>query len=76
VKHGDVNASLPKRADPDKVTVEEAVQLLDERAAKARRRARQERGEEAGCEALQKARRSTAKKSTAKKTTAPAKKSS
>jgi DNA topoisomerase I len=35
VKHGGVNASLPKGADPDKLAVEEAVRLLDERAASA-----------------------------------------
>jgi DNA topoisomerase I len=34
VKHGAVNASLPKDADPDALTVEQAVELLAARAAK------------------------------------------
>jgi DNA topoisomerase-1 len=33
VKHGKINASLPKGADPDKLGMEEAVQLLAARAA-------------------------------------------
>ncbi|MFL5336034.1 MAG: topoisomerase C-terminal repeat-containing protein, partial [Geminicoccaceae bacterium] len=34
VKHGKLNASLPKAANPDSFTVEQAVQLLAEREAK------------------------------------------
>jgi len=34
VKHGRQNASLPKAQDPDQLTVEQAVELLDKRAAK------------------------------------------
>jgi len=34
VKHATVNASLPKGADPDKLTVADAVRLLEERVAK------------------------------------------
>ncbi|MBW3630245.1 MAG: hypothetical protein KY464_13225 [Gemmatimonadetes bacterium] len=34
VKHGTVNASLAKGADPDKLTVADAVRLLEERIAK------------------------------------------
>jgi DNA topoisomerase I len=55
VKHGEVNASLARGADPEKLTVEEAVRLLDERAASA---------------PAKKGRRGAVKKSTAKKSTA------
>jgi DNA topoisomerase-1 len=34
VKHGKVNASLPKGVEPDAVTVEQAIELLAERAEK------------------------------------------
>ncbi|MFQ5529412.1 MAG: type I DNA topoisomerase [Gemmatimonadota bacterium] len=34
VKHGKVNASLPKGVAPDKVTVEQAIELITERVAK------------------------------------------
>lgn len=34
VKHGKINASLPKGADPQELTLEEAVRLIAERAAK------------------------------------------
>jgi DNA topoisomerase-1 len=34
VKHGKLNASLPKRLAPETLTVEQAVQLLTERAEK------------------------------------------
>jgi len=37
VKHGGVNASLPKGTDPDTLTVEAAVELLDARAATAKK---------------------------------------
>lgn len=38
VKHGKINASLPRDADPDTVTLDEAVALLAARAAKAGQR--------------------------------------
>ncbi|HVG80681.1 MAG TPA: topoisomerase C-terminal repeat-containing protein, partial [Methylomirabilota bacterium] len=34
VKHGDVNATLPRNKEPAALTMEEAVQLIAERAAK------------------------------------------
>jgi hypothetical protein len=34
VKHGKVNASLPKGMEPDQITVEQAIELLAERAEK------------------------------------------
>jgi DNA topoisomerase I len=36
VKHGRQNASLPKAQDPDRLTVEQAVELLAKRASKAK----------------------------------------
>jgi DNA topoisomerase-1 len=34
IKHGSVNANVPKGKDPQAVTLEEAVELLNARAAK------------------------------------------
>jgi DNA topoisomerase-1 len=38
VKHGKVNATLPKDKDPESVTIEEAVALIDEKAAKGKKK--------------------------------------
>jgi DNA topoisomerase-1 len=57
VKHGSVNASLPKGADPDTLTVDAAVQLLTERAASAKKPSR-------GRQSTAKARSSTKKSAT------------
>ena len=62
VKHGKVNASLPKGVEPEALSMEQAVQLLDERAAKAGPK-KGARGRAGG------AKKTTAKKTTAKKTT-------
>ncbi len=35
VKHGDINATIPKTIDPEKITLEEAVKLIEERRATA-----------------------------------------
>ncbi len=40
VKHGDVNASLPKGADPEALTLTEAVELLEAKAAVGKKPAR------------------------------------
>jgi DNA topoisomerase I len=63
VTDGSVNASLPRGTDPDGLTIDEAVELLRERAA---------RGPAAKKTAARKttAKKTTAKKTTAKKTTA------
>ncbi len=60
VKHGSVNASLPKGMAPDEVSVEQAVELLDARAASGGGKARG--GRKAGA-----AKKPTAKKAGAKK---------
>ncbi len=39
LKHGRQNVTLPKRRDPDSLTLEEGVQLLQEKAAKAKGKA-------------------------------------
>jgi len=46
VKHGKLNATLPKTMTPETVTLDQAVSLLDERAAKgpAKRPARRKTG--------------------------------
>ena len=38
VKHGKINATLPKTLDPQDVTLEDAVKLIAERAAKNRQK--------------------------------------
>lgn len=38
VKHGKTNASIPKDSDPDKITLEEAVALLDEKKSKKKKK--------------------------------------
>jgi DNA topoisomerase-1 len=59
VTDGTTNASLPRGKDPDHVTLDEAVALLRERAAKGPAKKR-----------TKKAAKKTAKKTTAKKATA------
>ena len=44
VKHGDVNATLPRGREPEALTVDEAVQLIAERAAKGPTKPRARRG--------------------------------
>jgi DNA topoisomerase-1 len=44
VKHGDVNATLPRGKAPEELTVEEAVQLIAERVAKGPSKAKGRRG--------------------------------
>jgi DNA topoisomerase-1 len=61
VNWGKVNATLPKGKDPQSVTVEEALLLIAERAAK-----------DGGTKGKTKAKATTAKKAPAKKTTAKA----
>jgi DNA topoisomerase-1 len=48
VKHGDVNASLPREMDPDALSVAEAVELLAARAATAKKPARGRGGRASG----------------------------
>jgi DNA topoisomerase-1 len=60
ITDGAVNASVPRGTDPDAVTLEQAVELLRERAARAPAKRTTKRT----------AKKSTAKKTTAKKTTA------
>ncbi|HEX2189275.1 MAG TPA: topoisomerase C-terminal repeat-containing protein, partial [Longimicrobiaceae bacterium] len=59
VKHGSTNASLPKGVEVDEVVMEQAVELLRERAASAKKPARGAR--------TAAAKKSTARKSTTKK---------
>ncbi|CAN5825774.1 type I DNA topoisomerase [soil metagenome] len=70
VKHGAINASLPRGSDPDKLTVAEAVRLLEERAA--RTPARKTRGVRKAAIKKTAAKKATARKTATKKT--PAKK--
>ncbi len=57
VKHGKINATIPKGEDVEKLTLERALELIDEKAKKSSKKKAP-------------AKKSTAKKSTAKKTTA------
>ncbi|HJZ43384.1 MAG TPA: topoisomerase C-terminal repeat-containing protein [Hyphomicrobiaceae bacterium] len=50
VKHGDVNATLPKSKDPAALTVEEAVELIAERVAKGPSKPKARRGKSAKAE--------------------------
>ena len=68
VKSGDVNATLPRGADPKTVTMEQAVQLIAERAAKGGGK----KPRKTASAAKKAAKKSPAKKAAAKK--APAKK--
>jgi len=76
VKHGKVNATLPKGSDPQTVTLEQAVELIAARAAKGGRKPAAKKKPAARKKAAPK-RKSAAKKPAAKKTTtrkrAPAK---
>ena len=44
VKHGRLNASLPKGSDPDSLTLDEAVALLAAQAAKAKQKKPSKKG--------------------------------
>jgi DNA topoisomerase-1 len=73
IKHGGVNANVPRGADPTKVTLEEAVKLLAERVASGGGKAKGRRGAKARPAARKPAAtaakkpKATAKKSPAKK---------
>ena len=62
VKHGTVNASLPKGADPEKLTVDEAVRLLAEREAKGDSGGRKGRGAKKAARGAKSAPKAAAKK--------------
>ena len=74
VKHGKVNATVPKVKDPEQLTVDEAVQLIEERAAKsgAKKKAAPKKKAAAKKTAAKKAaaKKTAAKKTAAKKTPA------
>ncbi len=72
ITDGTVNASVPRGTDPETVTLEQAVELLRERAAARRRRSVRPSGRRRRRRRPRRPRRSPAKKSTAKR--APAKK--
>jgi len=44
VKHGDVNATLPRGREPADLTLEQAVELISERAAKGPSKGKSRRG--------------------------------
>jgi DNA topoisomerase-1 len=70
VKHGDVNATLPKSKDPANLTMEEAVELIAERAAKGPSKPKGRRGKTAKAEKAEKSdkpAKAAKPKSTAKK---------
>jgi DNA topoisomerase-1 len=69
VKHGRQNASLPKAQDPDQLTVEQAVDLLDKRAAKEGKKAPPKSSKPSGKAAT----KSGGKAKAARKTTSKAK---
>jgi DNA topoisomerase-1 len=72
VKHGGVNASLPKGVGPDELTVEQAVTLLAERAAAG---PPAKKGARRGAPAARKTAGKTAPKTAAKSASRPAAKS-
>jgi len=76
VKHGEINASLPKGADPEKLTLEEAVALIAERAASPSVKAKAKKGRAGarGSAPAKTARKGPAKRASAAAESAPAKK--
>jgi len=70
VKHGRLNASLPKGADPDSVSLDQAVALLAAQAEKAKQKKGAPKAAAKKAASKTSAKKSTAKKSTAKKSTA------
>ena len=69
VKHGDVNATLPKAKDPAKLTMDEAVALIEERAAKGPSKGKAKRASKPKAEAAEgeaKPKKAAAKKSAPK----------
>jgi DNA topoisomerase-1 len=71
ITDGTVNASVPRGTDPESVTLEQAVELLRERAARAPATKRPaKRAAVKKSTAKKTARKTTAKKTTAKKSTA------
>ena len=71
VNAGKVNANVPKGADPQAVTLEEAVKLLDERAAKSPAKGKATKAKSTAAKPAAKAKATTAKPAAKK---APAKK--
>lgn len=70
IKHGKVNATIPKERDPMTVTLEEAIPLLAERAARAPAKRGRGRGAKAAAPAaVKKVAKKAAKKKAAKKAT-------
>ncbi len=70
ITDGTVNASVPRGTDPDSVTLEQAVELLRERAARAPVKRTAKRSPAKKTAKKTTAKKATAKKSTAKKATA------
>lgn len=77
VKHGKINATLPKSMEPDSVTMEEAVELIAQKAAKAPKKKAAAKKTPAKKATTKKApakkpaaKKTTAKKAATKKTTA------
>jgi len=73
VKHGKVNATIPKDKEPESVTMEEAVALIAERAAKAPAKKKKAAPKKKAAAKKPAAKKTAAKKTAAKKKT-PAKK--
>ncbi len=71
VKHGKINATLPKTLDPQDVTMEDAIKLIAERAAKA---GKKKPARKKAAPKKTAAKKTATKKTTAKKTTTAKKK--
>jgi len=71
IKHGSTNANVPRGADPQALTLEEAVALIAEREAKGggakKKPARATKAKTEGAEAKTTAKKPAAKKAPAKK---------
>jgi DNA topoisomerase-1 len=72
ITDGSVNASVPRGTDPDSVTLDQAVELLRERAARApaKRTAKRSTAKKKSTAKTSTAKKTAAKRSTAKKSTA------
>jgi len=70
VKHDKINATLPKSEDPETITLERAVELIAEKAAKSGKGAKKSAAKKPAAKKKPTAKKTASKKTSAKKTSA------